>query len=198
MLKRTLFFFAYISFFILIPVIVYYSGSNVNLVEETMKGQHEMIYGADDSLVTDSIDPAALGYNTGDYSDLVSTFSSIASFVRSSIAVAICFPLSILFCFIIALNRFFNPKNKTGGLITAICFFNVFYIPGYVLILILKTWVFSYYYLIMIYGLLGTTAGKIILVLLGLLFIATIILTILGKIRGKRLADQSSEATIVQ
>ena len=176
MLKRYIFFLSYILFFAGIPVCVYFfwpvdvdSHSLGNLDIQEAPG-----VGLDFDMTTYNIK-----YN-----------SLVASLYRSgyaSLAALICFLVSLICTFFIALRKYTRPEKKIGGIAIGACIFNLLYIPVLYFSLYINPLIMGYY----IYAIaLIYIAFWIFLVIVLAFFIPTVFLIIFGMIRGRRIVNK--------
>jgi hypothetical protein len=189
MLKRYIFFFCYIFFFTAVPFGVYY------LWPVADSGQHEMMAeggafgkspqsGMQDSGLTNE---EMVEMNTFSNS-MNDTLAEIGRVVRVTYAILVCFIVSILFALVLSIVKCAMPELKFGGLLTGITIFNFLYLPAVFIIVTLNIKIASTLYLVAMY--IFSKPGLFVLAILAIVFLATILFTVLGVVRRIKRENQ--------
>lgn len=100
-------------------------------------------------------------------------------------AIVLCFLLSIIFSFILALIKCIKPEKKIAGIVVGTFVFNLLYLPGFGFLGSL--FMANSYLALLIYHFLFSPIGVIMLLFfVAMFFIATLVLLNIGMIKGKR------------
>ena len=209
MLKRWLFFLSYIIFFMAIPALTYYLWPANNSELENLTQAMTTTDSTDtsimpDSQVIDSANPYRLidkqwrdsvnkadsirmvqnGVVFGNMQDEITATNKVVvnifrimNFIK---ALQICFVASQLFAFGLSIYKLQRPGKKLGGVIAGISVFNLLYLPAAMIFISVQFPLFIIYAIYFIAGYSLGISGILIWVMLLLIYISTIILTIIG------------------
>jgi hypothetical protein len=125
-------------------------------------------------------------FSASDYNQMLSDgitgmFRSL-HFVYASLT---CFFFSFIIVFALSIQKLIRPLSRTGWIITGLCVFNILYLYGMIFLSFFKEGIAAWYEFYGFIMLFAAPAGLVIELLLALLFILTILFTVIGAIKKK-------------